>query len=82
MPRARSNVGRMPGYRQVTMYVDPALYEKVRCTAYTLNEDIYELVGEALASAVERRTTKAQRTAIESMAKQNLKNGASRAKPR
>ena len=75
-------MGRLPGYRQVTLYVDPDLYEQVRCTAYTLGEDIYELVSEALASAIERRTTKAQRSAIESMAKQNLKNGASRGKPR
>ena len=72
----------MPGYRAVSLYVDPMLYEKVRFTAYTLGEDIYELVGEALQSAVERRTTKAQRVAIESMARQNIKNGASRAKRR
>lgn len=75
-------MGRMPGYRTVTLYVEPELYERVRCTAYTLNEDIYELVGEALNSAINRRTTKAQRTAIDSMAKQNLKNGASREKRR
>ena len=82
MPKARNDVGRLPGYRQVTLYVEHALYERVRCTAYTLSEDIYEFVGEALASAVDRRTTKTQRLAVESMAKQNLKNGASRDKRR
>lgn len=82
MPQARSDVGKLQGYRQVTLYVEHALYERVRCTAYTLGEDIYELVGEALTSAVDRRTTKAQRTAIDSMAKQNLKNGTSRDKRR
>ncbi len=75
-------MGRKPGYRQVTLYVEPALYERVRCTAYTLGEDIYELVAEAFDSAIERRTTKAQRTVIESMAKQNLKNEATREKRR
>lgn len=74
-------MGRLPGYRQVTLYVDPAHYERVRCAAYTLSEDIYEFVGEALASAVDRRLSKPQRAAVESMAKQNLKNGASRKRP-
>jgi len=75
-------MGKLEGHRQVTLYVDPKLYERVRCVAYTFDEDIYEFVDEALTSAIERRTTKAQRDAIDSMAKQNIKNGASRTKRR
>lgn len=75
-------MGQKPGYRQVTMYVDPLLYERVRYTAYTLGEDIFELTAEALNAAIERRTSKEQRTAIELMATQNLKNKARRSKGR
>lgn len=69
-------MGRKPGYRQVTLYVEPVLYECVKNIAYTLNEDVYMFVGEALKSATERRTTKAQRDAIDTMVKQNMKNRA------
>lgn len=82
MRRARIDMGRLPGYRQVTLYVDPALYERVRCAAYTLGEDIYVFAGEALGSAIERRMTKTQRAAVESMAKQNIKNGTPKRTPR
>jgi hypothetical protein len=68
-------VGRLPGHRQVTLYIDPVLYEKVRCAAYTLGEDIYEFINESLEESLTRRMTKAQRAAIESMSKHNLKNG-------
>lgn len=67
-------MGRKPGYRQVTLYVEPVLYERVKHIAYTLDEDIYEFVDEALASACERRTTKSQRDTIDSMVRQNIKN--------
>lgn len=82
MPRARSDVGRLPGYRQVTLYVEPGLYEKVRRAASTLGEDIYEFVGEALGSSIERRMSKKERDAIDLLVKQNIKNGASREKRR
>lgn len=74
MAKERSDVGRMPGYRQVTLYVEPELYEKVRRAASTLNEDIYEFVGEALANAIDRRMSKKEREAIELLVKQNIKN--------
>ncbi len=75
-------MGRLPGYRQVTLYVEPVLYEKVRRAASTLDEDIYEFVGEALESAVNRRLSKKERDAIELLINHNNKNGASRNKAR
>lgn len=69
-------MGQKSGYRQVTLYVDPDLYERVRCTSYALSEDIFMFVGEALASAIERRTTKDQRAAIDAQASMNRKNAA------
>lgn len=75
-------MGRLPGHRQVTLYIDPELYERVRCAAYTLGEDIYEFVAEALDKSISRRMTKTQREAIESMSKHNIKNGGSRRRPR
>ena len=74
MRRSRNEMGRLPGYRQVTLYVDPLIYERVRCAAYTLGEDIYEFVGEALDTAVNHRLTTKQRAAVDSMARQNIKN--------
>lgn len=71
-------MGKLPGHRQVTLYADEELYERVRCTAYFLGEDIYEFIHEALGSAVSRRVTKAQKSALETMAKQNIKNGVTR----
>lgn len=82
MPRARTDVGRMPGYRSVSLYVEPLLYEKVRYAAALFSEDIFEFVNEALAEAVDRRVPKKERGAIELIAKQNFKNGASREKRR
>lgn len=67
-------MGRKPGYRQVTLYVEPVLYERVKNIAYTLDEDVYEFVDEALTSACERRISKTQRNAIESLVQQNIKN--------
>ena len=82
MPQARSDVGRMPGYRSVSLYVEPLLYEKVRYAAASFGEDIFEFVNEALAEALERRMSKKGRGAIELLAKQNIKNGAIREKRR
>lgn len=82
MPRERNDVGRMPGYRSVSLYVEPLLYEKVRYAAASFDEDIFEFVNEALAEAIERRIPKKERAAIELLAKQNIKNGASREKRR
>ncbi len=67
-------MGRLPGHRQVTLYMEPELHAQVRCAAYTLGEDIYEFVGEALKSAILRRMTAAQRAAVESISRQNIKN--------
>jgi hypothetical protein len=67
-------MGHLTGHRQVTLYIDPVLYEKMRCTAYALGEDIYEMVDEAMKSAIDRRLTQVQRATIESMAEQNIKN--------
>jgi len=71
-------MGKLPGHRQVTLYADEELYERVRCTAYFLGEDIYEFVHEAFKSAVTRRVTKAEAETLERMAKQNIKNGSTR----
>lgn len=67
-------MGKKPGYRQVTMYADYSLYERVRCAAYTIGEDIFEFVDEALRNALDRRLTPQQRSAVNMMANQNLKN--------
>lgn len=71
-------MGRLPGKRQVTLYVDHLSYERVRCAAYVLGEDIYEFVGKALEVAVDQRLDKKQRATVEHMAQQNVKNAASR----
>lgn len=74
-------VGKKPGYRQVTMYVDPELYERVRQLAYHLREDIFEFVGKALDSAVEQRSTPKLRAAID-MVTAPAKNGQRRTRSR
>lgn len=66
----------------MSLYVEPVLYEQVRYAASKFGEDIYEFVGEALASAIERRMTKKEREAIELLAKQCIKNGTRREKRR
>ncbi len=71
-------MGKLKGRRQATFYVEPELYEVARCTAYTLGENIYQFVDEALRSAVSRRLTKAQKTTIEEMARNNIKRGGTR----
>lgn len=63
---------RSHGLRQVTLYADPALYERVRCAAYAIGEDIYQFVGEAMAEAITRRLTPAQRAAVDRMARQKV----------
>lgn len=75
-------MGNLPGYRTVTLYVEPELYEKVRQSAAILGEDIYEFVGEALTNAVDRRMSKKDRVAIEHIAKQHVANGTNRSKRR
>jgi len=62
----------------ITLYVDPVLYERVRCAAYTLDELIYAFIGEALISAIGRRLTKEQREIVDAMAKQNTSKGRKR----
>lgn len=71
-------MGKLKGHRMVSLYVDPELYERVRCSAYVLDENIYQFVGEAFASAVERRLNKTQRGAVEAMAKHNVARGGKR----
>jgi hypothetical protein len=74
-------MGHLPGHRQVTLYVDPVLYERVRLTAHSLGEDIYEFVDAALTKGVvSRMSDERQRAAIEMVAKQNVKNEAARKK--
>jgi len=73
-------MGRKPGYRQVTLYVEPVLYERVKNIAYSLNEDIYVFVEEAFNSATTRRSTKSQRDTIDAMIAQNMKHRATKQK--
>jgi hypothetical protein len=68
-------MGRLPGHRQVTLYVDDELYERVRVAAYLLGKDIYEFVGIAFKKAVDDLVPKSDRAALEVMVRQNLKNG-------
>lgn len=65
-------MGNLKGHRMITLYVDPELYERVRCAAYVLDELIYRFVGEALANAVDRRLDKEKHAAVTAMAKQNV----------
>lgn len=71
-------MGNLKGHRMITLYVDPELYERVRCAAYVLDELIYKFVGEALGNSIVRRLDKAQRGAVEAMARQNVAKGAKR----
>lgn len=71
-------MGNLKGHRMITLYVDPELYERVRCAAYLLDELIYKFVGEALSSAVKRRLDRAQRKVVFAMAKQNVAKGGKR----
>ena len=65
-------MGHQPGYRQVTLYVKPELYEQVRYAAYTLGEDIFMFANEAFENAVGRRLTKAQRAAVSQIAAKSV----------
>lgn len=71
-------MGNLKGHRMITLYVDPELYERVRCAAYVLDELIYKFIGEALTSAVTRRLDKEQRDVVVAMAKQNVAKGGKR----
>ncbi len=71
-------MGKLPGHRQVTIYMNPELYERVRCAAYVLGEDIYEFAGEAFAEALKSMLTPSQRSTVDQMARHNLKNGGRR----
>lgn len=71
-------MGKIEGKRQVTLYIEPELYERVRCSAYLLNEDIYEFVSESLKHSVDRRIPDSKRAAVNMMAKQNIEHGGSR----
>ena len=73
-------MGKLPGHRQVTLYVDEELYERVRVTAYYLGKDIYEFVDTAFKNAVNGLVPKRQRETLEAMAKQNIKNGGARSR--
>lgn len=73
-------MGKLPGYRQASLYIDPLLYEEVRCSAYTLKEDIYEFVAEALAQSIERRLDAEHLAAVRLMAKQNMRDPKNRDK--
>jgi hypothetical protein len=69
----------MPGHRQVTLYVDAGLYERVRFAAYTLGEDIYEFAGAALRASLAARLTRTQSDAVESMSRQKREADAAKA---
>lgn len=71
-------MGKLKNHRMITLYVEPELYERVRCSAYTLDENIYQFVGEALDNAVSRRLDAPQRKIVEAMAKQNTSKGSQR----
>lgn len=71
-------MGKLKGHRMVTLYVEPLLYEKVRCAAYLFDQLIYLFVEEALTSAIDRRLDKAQKGIITEMAKQNVAKGSKR----
>lgn len=71
-------MGKLKGHRMITLYVEPELYERVRCAAYILDENIYQFVGAAFSDAVDRRLDRAQKSAVEAMAKQNVAKGGKR----
>ena len=71
-------MGNLKGHRMITLYVDPELYERVRCAAYSLDENIYEFVGKAFADALVRRLDKNRRAVVEAMAKQSASKGGKR----
>lgn len=58
-------MGLMPGYKQVTLYIDPAVYEQAAHVAKMVGEPVYLFINKALADAIKARTTPEQRKAIE-----------------
>ena len=80
-------MGHIPGHKQVTLYIDPAIYERVKCAAYFLSEDIFEFVSEALDASVDRRLTTAQLQGLSGMVASRLAakpktNGRKKKRPR
>lgn len=75
-------MGKKEGFRQVTMYVDPDLYDRVKQLAWHYKEDIFEFVGKALESAVERRSNPKLLAAIDMARPQVGKNGQRRERRR
>ena len=61
-------MGRLSNHKQVTLYVDPKLYERVRHAAWgVLHEDIYEFINEAMLEALQRRLTRSQLAAVDTL---------------
>lgn len=76
-------MGRKEGHRQITLFMQRELYERVRHSAYILGEDIYVFLAKAATVAMDARLTAAQKAAIEAMSKQHRPvSSASRAKAR
>jgi len=58
-------MGTMPGYKQVTLYIDPLVYEQAAHVAKMVGEPGYTFINKAIADAIKARTTPEQRKAIE-----------------
>lgn len=58
------SVGTLNGHRQVTLYIDDAIYERAKHVANMLDVPVYRLVNEALEKHVDKLTTPEQKKAM------------------
>jgi hypothetical protein len=57
-------MGQLEGFRQITMYVDPDVYDQAAYVARMLGVPIYMLINKALEQAIINNTTPSQRKAL------------------
>lgn len=58
-------MGAMPGYRQVSLYIDPSLYSQVQHVARMTGRTYYQFVNDALKREIEKCTSPEERKALE-----------------
>lgn len=60
-------MGKLDGHKQITLYMDPEIYERVVHVARMRGEPIYKLINDACARAIPRITTVEQRKALDAI---------------
>lgn len=59
-------MGKMPGLRQVSAYVEPALYDQIKIVAVKTNRPMYKVVNDALRAEVEKCVPSSERKVLDS----------------